>query len=101
MLDEESGAVDTIATDQARDAEHEKRKQQGKPYKEFVKEWETEKPPANVPFYGSWKDRDTIYRGSIDDTCPADAIEPIMMPDPKDVRISELEDELQSLREQN
>ncbi len=97
ILDEKTGAVDVEATQKARDAEREKRKARGKPYKEFVKQWQTDTPPADVPFYGSWDDRDTIYMGTPDKTCPADAIEPVMMPDPKDVRIAQLESELASL----
>lgn len=98
VLDEKTGAVDVAATEQARQAEREMRKARGKPYDEFVKEWETEKPPREVPFYGSWKDRALLYRGSPDDTCPADAIRSVMMPNPKDVRIAELEAQLEALR---
>lgn len=91
VVDEATGAADIEATKAARDAERARRKQRGKPYAEFVKQWETEHPPAHLPFYGSWKDRNLIYRGSPDDTCPADAIVGVMMPDPKDVRIAQLE----------
>lgn len=98
VLDEQTGAVDVDATKKARDAERAMRKARAKPYHEFVKEWETAKPPSNVPFYGSWKDRTLIYRGSPGDTSPADAISPIMMPNPKDVRISQLEAELETLK---
>ncbi|MCZ6663819.1 MAG: acetone carboxylase subunit alpha, partial [Gammaproteobacteria bacterium] len=98
VLDEESGAVDLKATEKARKAERKKRIKRGKPYKEFVAQWETEHPPKNLPYFGSWKDRDLIYRGSRDDTCPADAIVPVMMPNPKDVRIAELERELEACK---
>lgn len=96
-LDEQTGAVDVAATNKARDAEREKRKARGVPYQEFVKKWETEKPPTDVPFYGSWGDRGTIYLGTPDKTCPADAIESVMMPDPKDLRIAKLEAEIEAL----
>jgi hypothetical protein len=98
VLDEKSGAVDYAATEQARKAEREARKQRGKPYHEFVKTWETPQPPREVPFYGSWKDISLLYRGSPDNTCPADAIVSVMMPNPKDVRIAELEAELEAAR---
>ena len=98
ILDAERGAVDTAATTAKREAERTKRKQLGKPYKEFVQGWETEHPPQGVPYYGSWKDRSLIYRGSKDDTCPADNIVAIMMRNPKDVRIEKLEAELAALR---
>jgi hypothetical protein len=98
VLDEKTGAVDYEATQKARDAEREMRKSRGKPYKEFVKGWETPKPPRDVPFYGSWNDKTLLYRGSPDDTCPADGIVPVMMPNPKDVRIAELEAELAAIK---
>jgi hypothetical protein len=53
--------------------------------------WETPEPPREVPFYSSWKDRSLLYRGSSDDTYPADATRPVMTPNPKDVRIVQLE----------
>ena len=64
-----SGAVDDAATEQARQAERESRKRRGKPDHEFVKEWETPKPPREVPFHGSWKNVFLLYRGSPDDPC--------------------------------
>lgn len=98
VLDGKTGAVDVEATQKARDAEREKRKARGKPYKEFVQGWETDKPSGEVPFYGSWDDRGTIYMGSPEKTCPADAIQSVMMPDPKDVRIAKLEAEIEALK---
>ena len=99
VLDEKTGAVDIAATSAARDAERTARKARGKPYKEFVAGWETDTPPSDIPYYGSWKDKTVLYRGSPDNTCPADAIVPIMMRDPKDVRIEQLERELKACRE--
>ena len=99
VLNEETGAVDKEATESARISERESRKRRGTPFAEFVEGWETETPPADLPFYGSWKDKELLYRGSPDDTCPADAIEPVMMPNPKDVRIAELEAEVARLKE--
>ncbi|MEC9361810.1 MAG: hydantoinase B/oxoprolinase family protein [Pseudomonadota bacterium] len=91
VLDPGTYAVDVEATAAARRAEREKRKRQGKPYHEFVKGWETDKPPAHLPFYGSWKERDVIYRGNPNETCKADEMVGVVMPNPKDVRIAELE----------
>ena len=100
-LDEQTGAVDVEATRKARDAVRAQRLADGTPYKDFVAEWETEKPPVDVPFYGSWSDRGTIYMGTPDKTCPADAIVSVMMPDPKDVRIAALEAELAAVKGQS
>jgi N-methylhydantoinase B/oxoprolinase/acetone carboxylase alpha subunit len=91
VLDPDTKVVDVAATEAARKAEREKRKRLGKPYHEFVKGWETEKPPAHLPFFGSWKDRDLIYRGNPDDTCSASNMLAVTMPNPKDVRIAKLE----------
>ncbi|WP_281690617.1 hydantoinase B/oxoprolinase family protein [Pseudonocardia thermophila] len=98
VLDRETAAVDVEATEQARKAERAARLRRGKPYAEFVKEWETDAPPEGLPFYGSWGDPRVLFRGSPQDTCPADAIVPVLMPDPKDVRIAELEAEIARLR---
>jgi len=95
VIDEATKAIDVAGTEKARKAERASRKKRGKPYAEFVKKWEKAKPPAYPPFYGSWNDRELIYRGSPEDTCPAEAIRPVMMPDPKDVKIAELEKKLE------
>lgn len=94
VLNPETFAVDDAATAQARADERGRRLARALPYDEFVAGWETRTPPAGLPFYGSWGDRDTIFRGSPDDTCRGDAMASVMMPDPKDVRIAALEAEL-------
>lgn len=99
VMDYDTGAIDQQATEKARTEEREARLARAKPYKEFVAEWTKAKPPENVPFYGSWDDPTLLYRGSPDDTCPADAIEPVMMPDPKDVEIAKLKAELNALKQ--
>lgn len=97
VVDEQTLTVDVEATQLARDAERRNRLQRGMSYDDFVAQWQTPKPPEKVPFFGSWDDPALIYRGSPDDTCPADAIAPVMMPDPKDVRIAALEARLAEL----
>ena len=97
-MDSETAAVDLEATEQARRDERAARLRRAKPYAEFVRDWVTPTPPAHLPFFGSWDDPRTLYRGTPEDTCPADAIVPVMMPNPKDVRIAELEAEIVRLR---
>jgi N-methylhydantoinase B/oxoprolinase/acetone carboxylase alpha subunit len=97
VLDAETGAVDFDATAAARETERRARLERGKPYAEFVAEWETDLPPAGVPFYGSWNDRRVLHLGTPEETCPADAIRPVMMPDPKDVQIAALQAKIAEL----
>ncbi len=88
--------LDRDATDKARAAERKARKKRGVPYKSFVKKWTTKEPPAHLPFYGSWgSDRSTIFAGPYGgmprQKMNAGAIEPVYMPNPRDVKIAELE----------
>ena len=97
-MDYNTGALNEEATDAARAAERKARLARAKPYKEFAAAWTKDKPPANVPYYGSWDDPTVLHLGTPDKTCPADAIEPVMMPDPKDVEIARLKAELAALK---
>lgn len=97
VIDPDTGALDAEATRRERDAERERRKARGRPFHEFCREWVRAEPPSEPPFYGSWDDPRKVYRGSPEDWCPSDAIEPVVMPDPKDVRIAELEARLRRL----
>lgn len=57
VWDSEQRRVDAAATRSARDAEFEARKQRGKPFAEFEKEWSKKRPPeAILEYYGSWPD---------------------------------------------
>jgi len=98
VYDPKTFAVDIAATEKLRQKEREARKRRGVPFKKFVKKWSKKEPPAHLPFYGCWgPDRSVIYGGSPDAKMPADAIQSIMMPNPKDVRIAELEGEIAKL----
>jgi N-methylhydantoinase B/oxoprolinase/acetone carboxylase alpha subunit len=108
VYDPSSFVVDPEATAQAREAERDRRKQRGVPYADFVREWVTEGPPADLPFYGSWGDREVIYAGGYAGQphvrMRSDAIQDVVVPHPREVRIASLEAtvaELQAkLREQ-
>ncbi|MCZ7661773.1 MAG: hydantoinase B/oxoprolinase family protein [Thermoleophilia bacterium] len=55
VRDPESLTVDEAATAALRDRERQARLERGRPYAEFVKDWETQRPPAEaLRFYGSW-----------------------------------------------
>ncbi len=97
VYDPRTRSVDEQATARARASERERRKQRGRKYDDFVKEWVRPSPPADVPFYGSWDDRDLIFVGDADHTVTRAEAQGVMMPDPKDVRIAELETRLRRL----
>lgn len=101
-FDETSLVIDQDATRKLRDNAREKRKKQGMPYAEFVKKHVRQEPPENIPFYGSWNDNyDVVYAGSKDDLRDPDNPGPIYFAHPKDVRIAELEAELDTIRNQS
>jgi acetophenone carboxylase len=57
VWDEAGRRVDAEATAAARAAEFAARKQRGRPYAEFEKEWSLKKPPESIlTYYGSWPD---------------------------------------------
>jgi len=94
--------LDREATKKAREAERAARKKRGVPFKDFVKTWNKAEPPADVPFYGSWgPDRTTIYAGPFAGIprkkMKSDAMEGVFMPNPKDVKIAQLEARLAQL----
>ncbi|MCC7121682.1 MAG: hydantoinase B/oxoprolinase family protein [Gammaproteobacteria bacterium] len=95
VLDPRTGAVDPQSTEAARTAERAARLARSLPYAEFAAAWNRDTPPAGVPYYGAWgEDVDTLYAG--DTTMRADAIQPIFMPDPREVRIAALEARLRT-----
>ena len=98
----ETLVLDREGTQKARANEREARKKRGVPFKEFVKKWNKAEPPAELPYYGSWgADRQTIYAGPYGGvprtTMTADEIQPVYMPNPKDVRIAQLEKRIADL----
>jgi acetophenone carboxylase len=55
--DPETWTVDYEKTEELRTREMKNRKQRGRPYHEFIKEWETKKPPEKfLEYFGSWPD---------------------------------------------
>lgn len=57
-------ALDEEATRKKREQEREARKRRGVPFKEFLEKWVTSEPPVEIPWYGSWGDKNIIYGGS-------------------------------------
>jgi N-methylhydantoinase B/oxoprolinase/acetone carboxylase alpha subunit len=96
VYDRSTRRVDQEGTRRARDAERAARIARGKPFKEFIKTWNKAAPPESIPYFGTWGDSTVIYAGAgaARLTMSAEAIQPVMMPDPKDVLIAKLEAEL-------
>ena len=92
--------VDEAATKAARDAERRSRLARGKPFDDFVAEFVTPEPPEHLPYYGSWDDPKVIYGTSSGKRIkmPADDIQSMFMPNPKDVKISALEKQVAELQ---
>ncbi|MEA2626906.1 MAG: hypothetical protein QOD06_2951, partial [Candidatus Binatota bacterium] len=51
----------------------------------------TPSPPEGLPYYGSWADRDEVHLGSASQKAARGTVAGVTMPDPRDVRIAELE----------
>ncbi len=101
VYDRDTLVVDEEGTRTARDEERAARLRRGKAYREFVKEWATPEPPTDIPYYGSWDDDAVVYagKGAMRQKMPAGDIREVFLPDPKDVRIAELEAQLQALQQ--
>ena len=100
VFDSTTLRVDGKGTQAARAAERKARLARGKPFDAFVKEFVTPEPPEHLPYYGSWNDPTVIYGTSMGKriTMPADNIQSVFMPNPRDVRIAALEKELSALK---
>ena len=77
--DDEIKQVDDEATAERREAERKRRLEAGTPYDEFIEDWQTDAPPEDIPYFGSWDDISEIYHGVPEMKTPADAIQPVMM----------------------
>jgi N-methylhydantoinase B/oxoprolinase/acetone carboxylase alpha subunit len=92
VFDPETRIVDAEATAAARDAERRDRLAQSMSYDDFVARHVTDQPPATLPYYGSWDDPAIVYAGSPERRFPAGQVNPpVVMPNPLQVRIDELE----------
>ena len=87
-------SVDAKETERLRNEEREARKRRARPFDEFLKDWVKPAPPEGLPYYGAWDDRETIYMGSPERKAPRGQALGVTMPDPRDVRIAQLEDML-------
>jgi acetone carboxylase alpha subunit len=102
VYDRRTLIVDEAATKAARDAERKARLARGKPFDQFVKKWVSKEPPAALPYFGCWDDPKVIYAGlpGMRIKMDADQLQGVFMPNPKDLRIMQLEAEVGGLQKQ-
>ncbi|MEA5155182.1 hydantoinase B/oxoprolinase family protein [Raineyella sp.] len=96
--------LDAEATREARAEARRARLRRGKPYDEFVAEFVTAEPPADLPYYGSWGPDHTEITATIYGidgpervTAPLAELPPVMVPDRREVKIARLEQRLEEL----
>jgi N-methylhydantoinase B/oxoprolinase/acetone carboxylase alpha subunit len=94
VYEERTRSVAIEETARMRAQERERRTQRGRPYDEFVREWVTAAPPKGVPYFGAWDHGELIYLGDPTQTAARGASRGVTMPNPREVRIAELEQRL-------
>jgi N-methylhydantoinase B/oxoprolinase/acetone carboxylase alpha subunit len=91
--------VDERATADARGQLRRERIAASLPFHEFTRQWTQPGPSPALPYYGSWEDPSMVYAGSPDRYHPAGKVNPpVIVPNPLEVRIADLERELSTLR---
>ena len=100
VYDDKTLVVDEAATKHLRDEYRQERIRRGKSFDEFCAEWVTAEPPAHIPYFGSWSDNKEIFATSAGQRVKLDAdkLQGVFMPNPKDLRIAELEAEVSALQ---
>jgi acetone carboxylase, alpha subunit len=101
VYDRDNLIVDVEATEKARADERKARIARAKPFEAFCKDWVTPEPPTEVPYMGSWDNNAEVWAsipGMMRVKTPSDQIQGVFMPNPKDVRIAQLEAELEACR---
>ncbi len=101
VFDEKKFIVDEDATKKLRQDEREVRKQRGIPFDTFVASWVKDGPADDIPYFGSWDDHRKLIA-----TPPAgnryvmdaDNIKGVMMSNPKDRKIKDLQMENAALK---
>lgn len=102
VYDERTLVVDEDATRKLRDDYRKERLRRGKPFDQFCQEWVAPEPPAHLPYFGSWENPREIYATTMGQRVkmPADQLQGAFMLNPKDLRLMELEGEVEQLRSQ-
>lgn len=95
VLDGDSLVLDEVATSAARAAERAARKQRGRRFDDFCADWVRAEPAAALPYMGSWgDDTDEVIAsppGAARYRMKTTEMSGVMLSNPKDRRIAELE----------
>lgn len=97
----ENLVLDEEGTAKARADERQARIARGVPYDEFIASWVKDKPDPDIPYMGSWGDDLTklvVQMPGLERRIIEAGTEGIMLPNPKDVHIANLEQELAELK---
>jgi len=104
VYDGQTFRLDAAATGQARADARAARLERGRPYAEFVEEWVTDEPPADLLYYGSWGDDTEELTATLFEIdgprrvkAPLEELPIIMIPDRREVKIAKLEDRVAEL----
>ena len=104
VYDEQTFRLDAAATTQARAEARAARLKRGRPYAEFVEEWVTDEPPADLLYYGSWGDDTEELTATLFEIdgprrvkAPLEELPIIMIPDRRELKIAKLEDRVAEL----
>jgi acetone carboxylase alpha subunit len=104
VYDGQTFRLDAAATAQARADARAARLERGRPYAEFVEEWVTDEPPADLLYYGSWGDDTEELTATLFEIdgprrvkAPLEELPIIMIPDRREVKIAKLEDRVAEL----
>ncbi len=102
IIDPQTLILDDSASILARQQEREERKRRGQPYKDFCEQWVKPAPSDDLPYMGSWGDTNDEITASPPGEkryrMKADEMTGVMLSNPKDRRINELEKEMAQLR---
>ena len=102
IIDPQTLILDESASILARQQEREERKRRGQPYKDFCEQWVKPAPSDDLPYMGSWGDTNDEITASPPGEkryrMKADEMTGVMLSNPKDRRINELEKEMAQLR---
>jgi hypothetical protein len=98
VYDETTFRLDAEATLDLRTQVRRDRLTRGRPYQQFVDEWVTEEPPANLLYYGSWGDDTDQLTATVFEidgprrvTATVEEMPIIMIPDRRELKIATLE----------